>query len=120
MFGKSGALQESTGLIESRKGAVQSGGKCLGISATPLGGTGVIQLWAKPQPNNAVAILVINTAPGTNVTMDIPLSDVNITASSVNVRDIWDKTTMGAATGSVKVTVNAMDSVFQLWTPSSD
>ena len=69
-------------------------GKCLGASKQKpgggaAGGVETLQMWAKPMPSKAMAVLVINTVDAVPQDVDISLADLNITASSASVRDIW-------------------------------
>jgi hypothetical protein len=48
-----------------------------------------VQVWAKPQPNNAIAVLVINNDSNMssgNHSATIQFSQLNITAASATVR----------------------------------
>lgn len=66
----------------------------------------------------ATAAFVINTDPDNSYSSAFTLATVNASAI-VSVRDIWERKDLGRATGSVKFTVPAYDSVFFVLTPSS-
>ena len=93
------------------------GRKCWSLWNYPQTGYEV-QVWAKPQPNKSVAVLVINSnqqAPG-NAT--IVLQKLNLTGT-VSIRDVWEHTDNGTATGTlVTGTIPPADSRFYLLTPT--
>jgi alpha-galactosidase len=98
------------------------------------------QVWAKPQPNRTVALLVVNIcdaehcADATKLSLDltIPLSEIYIAPweaddmtlaavvpNAVRVRDVWGHSEQGVARGSVRVKgVGGHDGVFLLLTPT--
>eukprot|EP00730_Choanoeca_flexa_P004622 TRINITY_DN11751_c0_g1_i1.p2 TRINITY_DN11751_c0_g1~~TRINITY_DN11751_c0_g1_i1.p2 ORF type:complete len:545 (+),score=102.13 TRINITY_DN11751_c0_g1_i1:3443-5077(+) len=81
-----------------------------------------IQIWAKPQPNNAVAVLVINNldTSTSSQAVDIKLSDVRFTGSTANVRDIWHQKDIGTASDKFTTdAIDAHDSRFYLFTPQN-
>ena len=62
-----------------------------------------IQYWAKPQPNNAVAILIINNNPVLPHDAKVDLSLVDLFCSSghpCSVHDIWQNKDLPAVTSS--------------------
>ena len=96
------------------------GGKCLQTAATPPGGdsgTGVAQLWAKPQSKDGgIAVLLINAAANAEAAFPIDFSSLNITGS-FNVRDVWNRKDLGKFTTSIPAKVPASDSAFYVLTP---
>jgi hypothetical protein len=74
---------------------------CLDVRTTPPNGGGGgggsydVQIWAKPQPNGAVAVLVINaamasTATAGNVTVTFNMSEIKFSGgAAAQVVDIW-------------------------------
>ena len=57
-------------------------------------GSGAQQVWAKPQPNGAVAVILINGGgvDGTAMTHSVKLSDLGLpSGTAFSVRDIWKK-----------------------------
>ena len=60
-------------------------------------------LWAKPQLNGSVAVLVINNdnAPEARLNVSFTLVVVNFTASVADVFDIWTQATAVSAVGLV-------------------
>ena len=85
----------ASGTLTSKADSHAPKGKCLGASkqkpggAAAGGGVETLQMWAKPMPSKAMAVLLINTVDAVPQDVDISLSDLNITASSASVRDIW-------------------------------
>merc|ERR1712194_769703 len=75
-------------------------------NAVTAGISGAGQVWAKPQPGGALAVLVINTGiePLTQHSLNFP--KLNLTTGTYTVRDIWEKKDLGAATGQFPVTVH--------------
>ena len=73
------------------------------LKATPDGK----QVFTKPQPNGAVAVLFLNGAPlnATASTFGIALSDLGL-SGTVAVRDIWKRADLAKATG--KFTTDAV------------
>ena len=113
---------KQTGIIKSKCG------ECLAARTTaPSGGGGSSgsvhsQLWAKPLPNGAAAALFINGIESAR-SITIHLTELNITATSATVTDVWDggkvlgKTTAGGEF--VSPVVNATDSAFLIFTPDA-
>lgn len=69
-------------------------GHCLTAKSTSPGGGGgdVEQLWAKPQPNGATAVLLLNNADPSvaNITMTFSFQEVGFTVTpSASILDIW-------------------------------
>lgn len=84
----------ASGTLTSKADSHAPKGKCLGASKQKPGGAAeggveTLQMWAKPMPSKAMAVLVINTVDAVPQDVDISLTDLNITASSASVRDIW-------------------------------
>eukprot|EP00039_Didymoeca_costata_P010421 m.140153 g.140153 ORF g.140153 m.140153 type:complete len:560 (+) comp14820_c0_seq2:34-1713(+) len=114
-------------------GAISAGGKCLTESSIDPDGSNSVQIWAKPQQmgsmvyvlgvfslliSTLMAVLVINSLQEQNATVSISLKELNITSSSGNIRDIWNRKDMEPATGSITLNVGALDSAFLLVSPS--
>ena len=86
-----------------------------------------MQLWTKAQPNQAAAVLVINVASTWgNVGMDLDaftfqlseLPGLASTVKAVTVRDVWNKTDLGDATGSFTTdAIKSGDNRLYLLTP---
>eukprot|EP01051_Picozoa_sp_SAG22_P013813 SAG22_NODE_1594_length_4038_cov_3.494034_2_plen_125_part_00 len=95
---------------------------CLAERNTPQAPDTSVQLWAKPQPGNAVAVLLINNSPHEQY---FPLSLDESTLGSAahaarkwRARDIWERQDVGVFEGSfAPVPVPAYDSGFYLLTP---
>jgi hypothetical protein len=102
-------------------------GYCLASRAIKPGGggdnpTSDIQIWAKPQPNGAVAVLVINGDATAAHAVDISLAAVNVSAiASFSVFDIWQEQVMPQAVTGTFTTdaVPPHDSRFYVFSPSS-
>ena len=116
-----------TGELQFRSGQYGKGPvMCLQLTATKPGGntphqlTDQVQLWAKPQPAGAMAVLVINSAVGSNVTAVVNFAELNMTDTrKVDARDIWARKDIATAvSGSITVDVPAQDSAFILLTPT--
>jgi len=86
---------------------------------SPYSGSNSLQLWAKPQPKGAVAAVILNgDGQGEPKSVDIDLSLLNITATSVNVRDIWLHKDLGTATKTFSTDpIAGYDSRFYMFTP---
>jgi hypothetical protein len=79
-----------------------------------------VMLWAKPQPNNAIALLASSPFKTTLPSVDVDLSWLNITGS-VSVRDLWNKTDLPDATSTLTVDpMESYDSRFYLIKPKTD
>jgi len=94
--------------------------RCASAESGSPSGTGVLQVWAKPQPKNAMAIFVINganEAPAQVVTLTF--KTFNMTSSSYAARDIWNHKDLGTfSTQFVTDAINGYDSRFYLFTPA--
>ena len=99
------------------------------------------QVWAKPQPNRSIALLVVNIcdaehcpdASKLSLDLTIPLSEIYVAPweeedtaviaavpQAVRVRDIWGHSEQGVANGSVRVKgVGGHDGAFLLLTPTA-
>jgi hypothetical protein len=88
-----------------------------------------LQLWVKPQPHGAVAILLLNMARGSesqSVTVDF--AELNLTAASdaptaepavrFAIRDVWQHADAGVAS-ELTVEISGYDSRMYLLTPST-
>jgi hypothetical protein len=104
----------------------QFGTHCLDVVATnPSGGGGGswsdVQIWAKPQPAGAVAVLVINTHASLNITVAFNATEIRYTHSGAStVLDIWSGKKTAAAAGSSSFNTGAIGphgSVFYLISP---
>ena len=75
----------STGVASTQE-TPQHASRCLGTSPNNPEGNSptAVQVWAKPQPNGAVAVLFINSLSQT-VNANVTLKELNITASSAKV-----------------------------------
>eukprot|EP00463_Aulacantha_scolymantha_P002806 TRINITY_DN354_c0_g1_i2.p1 TRINITY_DN354_c0_g1~~TRINITY_DN354_c0_g1_i2.p1 ORF type:complete len:275 (+),score=54.55 TRINITY_DN354_c0_g1_i2:496-1320(+) len=74
-------------------------------------------LWAKKQPKGAQAVLVINEGSSSKPET-IKFSDIGITSSSANVRDLWNHKDLGTASSSfTTAAIGSHDSAFLLITP---
>ena len=98
--------------------------RCIGYKDTaPSGESGaLIQIWAKPQPKNAVAVLILNSdtpgMPGTSHTVKVDFKALNLTSSSAAVRDIWNHKDLGHASDAFTTdAIPGHDSRFYLFTP---
>jgi hypothetical protein len=92
---------------------------CLDISPTAGGGE-ALQLWAKPQPNGAVAVHLINNHQSNTYATDIKvtLAEVDIKSRTATARDIWARQDLPVVKGGVfEITVEPRDSAFVLLTP---
>ena len=102
---------------------VDACGTCLGTKNTaPPGGNqpggDKIQLWAKIQPQGGVAALVINNSPE-HTSFDVNFAALNITSTTVSVRNIWELKDLGTANAKYSASVPAYDSAFLMLTPVS-
>merc|ERR1712050_249930 len=101
------------GRLQSRLAkAPGSTGKCLSARAelpTDREPPQVLQVWAKPQPNNAVAVLVLSNGivNGTvvhNGTIRLDFLGLGLpTAQNVSVRDIWALSDLGVHSGAFEI-----------------
>ena len=73
------------------------------------------ELWAKPLPGGELAVLLINASPRPLVAgaKTLSFAALNLTTTSVTVRDIWNRSSLGSFHGVWPVpTVPPFDSVF--------
>lgn len=101
-------------------------GYCLAMRsmAPHSGGSGStdIQIWAKPQPNGAVAVLVLNGDTANSHEVEINLSAVNVSATSAfSVMDVWAQQALSQkATGTFTTdAVAPHDSRFYVFSPAT-
>merc|ERR1719469_1547918 len=94
----------------------KSGGPQKALNA---GNFGAGQVWAKPQPGGALAVLVINIGGELITHHSLNFPKLNLTTGTYTVRDIWEKKDLGTATGQFPVTVPPYDSAFLLLSPDS-
>jgi hypothetical protein len=107
-------------------GVIQSKcGECLAVHAAPPSGghggdTTASQLWAKPLEKGAVAALFINGG-ATNRSTSIHLSELNITAASATVTDVWSGKQLGKTNGGLFQTplIGPTDSAFMIFQPAA-
>ena len=90
---------------------LRPGNKCWSVWKFPQQGY-EFQVWAKPQPHGAVAVLAINGNATIAQTTTVPLAALSVSSTSVTVRDVWHHTDNGTIKGAVTITVPAMDSAF--------
>ena len=103
--------------------------RCLDVKATvPSGGGGgggsdEVQIWAKPQPGGAVAVLVINVGDVNNATVPFTMAEVKYThtTGATTVLDIWTgkTSTESAVTTYTTDSIAPHDSRFFLFSPSA-
>ena len=100
--------------------------RCLDIKPTNPSSSGSVgasvQIWAKPQPNGGVAVLVLNAANDDNVTVPFNFSEIRYTGGATggatSVLDIWTGKTTPVAAGATAYTSDAIaphDSRFYLF-----
>ena len=76
-----------------------------------------MQLWVKPQPGGALALLALNMQPANRsarVAVDFS-ADLNLSTPAAT-RDVWRRVDLGPR-ASLDVVVPALDSAFFLLTP---
>merc|ERR1712166_1181127 len=89
-------------------------------TATQLGGVfGLGQVWAKPQPNGALAALLINHGSSSIQNHSITLRQLNLTASEYDVRDIWTQKNLGSISSELTMSAQPYDSAFVLLSPKA-
>eukprot|EP01052_Picozoa_sp_SAG31_P006712 SAG31_NODE_311_length_17866_cov_7.010750_8_plen_226_part_00 len=93
---------------------------CLDISPTAGGGE-ALQLWAKPQPNGAVAVHLINNHQShTYTNVEVTLEEVGLKQLRASARDIWARKDLPMVKdGVLQLTVHPRDSAFVLLTQVS-
>ena len=81
-----------------------------------------VQVWAKPQPDGALAVFVVNPSPSgkaTAVSVDFATLGLPPSVTAAKLRDIWARqdvrTTAGAT---LTASVEPLDSAFYLLTPA--
>jgi alpha-galactosidase len=80
------------------------------------------QVWAKPQPDGAVAVLLVNMGDDVFTLSVVPSEFVLGSDGTVAVRDVWNGKDLGrkaSATPLVFDSVAAHDSIFLVFTPTS-
>lgn len=98
---------------------------CMASRATPPSpqpptGGNRVQLWSKPQPNGAVAVLFLSSLDSiiANATYTVDFNDIGV-SGTMNVRDIWQRKDLGEATNSFTTdALGGKDSRFYLLSPS--
>ena len=79
---------------------------------------GAGQLWCKPQPLGALAVLLINYGGQAIKSFSVPLeATLNLTATSYRVRDVWAHADVGVAKGNLTLTVDPYDAAFVVLSP---
>lgn len=76
-----------------------------------------MQVWAKPQPHGAMAVLIINSDNAAPAHVQLQLSKLKMT-TAVAVRDVWAHTDNGTIQEALVTEVPASDSQFFLLTPT--
>jgi hypothetical protein len=133
-------------ILAGTNGATLPNDVCLNVSPTASGGE-ALELWAKPQPHGAWAVLLVNSHQ-TNTYTDVMIDPAELGLKGdgkLNVRDIWARkdsckysstlpllvvdgsiserllvaTAPLSAGGKLKLTVKPRDSQFVLLTPAS-
>ena len=93
---------------------------CLGGSETTNIGE-ALMLWAKPQPNDAIAVLLVNNHPHRsfqNVTFTLIEVGFTIQIEEVVVRDLWSWTNVRESVdGVVALNISSRDAHMLLLTP---
>lgn len=108
-------------------------GNCLVERRSPQAPVTTVQLWVKPQPGGAVAMLIINNTPQQQ-TPSVPLDAATLlghattqhasaaataAAGQWKVRGIWEREDVGMAAGTFSPQVPPYDSGFYLLTPAA-
>ena len=94
--------------------------RCVASRATSPGGGTTVQIWAKPQPDGAVAVFVLNAAAHDDIKVKIQFADVGLAPdATVNVRDVWARADVGQAKGEYSPPpIGAHDSALLMLSPS--
>ena len=81
-----------------------------------------VQVWAKPQPDGALAVFVVNPSPSgkaTAVSVDFATLGLPPSVTAAKLRDIWARQDVGTTTGAtLTASVEPLDSAFFLLTPA--
>ena len=81
-----------------------------------------VQVWAKPQPNGALAVFVVNPSPSgkaTAVSVDFATLGLPPSVTAAKLRDIWARQDVGTTAGAtLTASVEPLDSAFFLLTPA--
>ena len=81
---------------------------------------GAGQLWCKPQPHGALAVLLINYGGEPIKGFSVALAPtLNLTAASYHVRDVWSHSDVGVVSGNLTLTVDQYDAAFVVLSPTS-
>jgi len=80
--------------------------------------SGDIQVLAKPQPDAALAVLIINKGSSSQ-TVSLDFSQLSFGSKAASVRNIWQRRDEGQSSEKFVVTVPATDSGFYLLRPAS-
>ena len=112
-YSMSGTLQTGTAFAADT---------CINASPT-MDDAESLMLWAKPQPEGATAVLVVNNHPTLtfdNVTFTLAEVGFGGTAGEAVIRDIWRRADVGhSQDGAVSVAIAARDSRFLLLSPAA-
>ena len=94
--------------------------RCIASRVTSPGGGTTAQIWAKPQPDGAVAVFVLNAAAHDDIEVTINFADVGLAPdATVNVRDVWARADVGQARGKYSPPpIGAHDSALLMLSPS--
>ena len=92
--------------------------RCWSVWDYPVGGYEV-QYWAKPLPQGAAALYILNTNTTHEKPVSIQLSKVFGLSGTVAVRDVWRHSDNGTASGTFASTVGPADSLFVTLTPKA-
>ena len=84
---------------------------CLNVSPTAGGGE-ALELWAKKQPNGAMAVFLINNHQANSYTTTVDVSELGFKATQLlKLRDVWARTDNGTTVGGkFELTVGPRDS----------
>ena len=116
-------LGDQTAQHWTRNGSIiaDACGNCLVERSAPQAPDTSVQLWVKPQPGGAVAVLLINNTPEEQ-SPPVPLDAATLgkgAAARMKVRDIWERRDVGVASGAFAPRVPAWDSGFYLLSPAA-
>lgn len=110
--------------LDIRRGVLHFGGRCLAARHGVPNPFGPLQLWSKPLPGGAAAVLVMHRdAAGDPVPVFVPLADLPgldlKLGTKVGVRDLWAKKDLPPldADGTLEISVAGGDSTFLLLAP---
>ena len=72
-----------------------------------------VEIWAKPLPQQAMAVLILNTAVQ-NISLEVSLTDdlPPIAAGATSYRSIWTHEDVPITSGTISVELTTHDNVF--------